>query len=86
VPALVRVNEQGEYVRRPARMNALPFKSHQILRRLADTRLLIIREECLRRLLRRIPMEGSYSAEGQSPDGSEPFSCAIPCRPSAASA
>jgi hypothetical protein len=47
VPALVRVNEQGEYVRRPARMNALPFKSHQILRRLADARLLIIREEGL---------------------------------------
>jgi WD40 repeat protein len=45
VPAMVRVNEQGEYVRRPARMDALPPMSHPLLERLAKARLLIIRQE-----------------------------------------
>ena len=45
VPAMVRVNEQGEYVRRPARMDALPAKSNPLLERLAKARLLIIRQE-----------------------------------------
>lgn len=31
VPAMVRVNEQGEYVRRPARWDELPGKSHSLL-------------------------------------------------------
>ena len=46
VPAMVRVNEQGEYVRRPARMDALPAKSNPLLERLAKAkaRLLIIRQ------------------------------------------
>ncbi len=45
VPAMVRVNEQGEYVRRPARMDALPPNSHPLLERLAKARLLTIRQE-----------------------------------------
>jgi WD40 repeat protein len=45
VPAMVRVNEQGEYVRRPARMDALPPMSHPLLERLAKARLLVIRQE-----------------------------------------
>ena len=31
VPAMVRVNDQGEYVRRPARLDELPAKSHPLL-------------------------------------------------------
>jgi WD40 repeat protein len=45
VPALVRVNEQGEYVRRPARMDALPAKASLLLKGLAEARLLILRDE-----------------------------------------
>ena len=45
VPAMVRVNEEGEYVRRPARWNELPAKAHALLRRLADARLLVIGQE-----------------------------------------
>jgi WD domain, G-beta repeat len=45
VPALVRVNDQGEYVRRPARMDVLPAKSHALLEQLAKERLLIIRQD-----------------------------------------
>jgi hypothetical protein len=45
VPAMVRVNEQGEYVRRPARMDALPATSNPLLERLAKARLLIIRQK-----------------------------------------
>jgi hypothetical protein len=45
VPAMVRVNEQGEYVRRPARMDALPPTSHPLLERMAKARLLVIRQE-----------------------------------------
>jgi hypothetical protein len=36
------VNEQGEYVRRPARWDELPSKSHSLLERLAKARLLIV--------------------------------------------
>ena len=39
VPAMVRVNDQGEYVRRPARWDDLPAKSHPLLERLAKARL-----------------------------------------------
>jgi len=42
VPAMVRVNEQGEYVRRPARWDDLPSKSHALLERLVKARLLIM--------------------------------------------
>jgi hypothetical protein len=45
VPAMVRVNERGEYVRRPARMDALPAKAHPLLERLAEERLIMIRQE-----------------------------------------
>jgi hypothetical protein len=40
VPAMVRVNDEGEYVRRPARLDALPEKSHPLLRRLENARLI----------------------------------------------
>jgi hypothetical protein len=45
VPAMVRVNDQGEYVRRPARWDELPAKSHPLLERLARARLLIVRQD-----------------------------------------
>ena len=45
VPAMVRVNDQGEYVRRPARWHDLPSKSHTLLERLAKARLLIVSQE-----------------------------------------
>jgi hypothetical protein len=44
VPAMVRVNDQGEYVRRPARLDDLPAKAHPLLERLAKARLLIVRQ------------------------------------------
>jgi hypothetical protein len=44
VPPMVRVNEQGEYVRRPARLDDLPAKAHPLLERLAKARLLIVRQ------------------------------------------
>jgi WD40 repeat protein len=45
VPEMVRVNEKGQYVRRPARMDALPAKSQPLLERLARARLLVVRQE-----------------------------------------
>ena len=45
VPAMVRVNDQGEYVRRPARWDDLPSKSHPLLERLAKARLLIVSQK-----------------------------------------
>ena len=45
VPAMVRVNDEGQYVRRPARWDELPAKSHPLLKRLAKARLLIVRQE-----------------------------------------
>ena len=45
VPAMVRINDKGEYVRRPARWDELPAKSHPLLERLAKARLLIVRQE-----------------------------------------
>jgi WD40 repeat protein len=45
VPAMVRVNEQGEYVRQPARWDELPGKSHPMLERLAKARLLIVSQD-----------------------------------------
>lgn len=42
VSAMVRVNDQGEYVRRPARWVDLPEKAHTLLQRLAGARLLIL--------------------------------------------
>ena len=44
VPAMVRVNAEGEYVRRLARWDELPDKSHPLLERLARARLLIVRQ------------------------------------------
>ena len=45
VPAMVRVNDQGEYVRRPARQDELPPKARPLLERLAKARLLIVRQD-----------------------------------------
>lgn len=45
VPAMVRVNDQGEYVRRPARLDELPAKAQTLLERLAKARLLVIRQD-----------------------------------------
>jgi WD40 repeat protein len=45
VPAMVRVNPEGEYVRRPARFDALPAKARPLIERLAKARLLIIQKE-----------------------------------------
>jgi WD40 repeat protein len=45
VPAMVRVNAEGEYVRRPARFDALPSKARSLIERLARARLLIIQKE-----------------------------------------
>jgi WD40 repeat protein len=45
VPAMVRVNDQSEYVRRPARWDALPPKSYPLLEQLAKARLLIVRQD-----------------------------------------
>ena len=45
VPAMVRVNDQGEYVRRPARLDELPAKSHLLMERLAKARLLVVRQD-----------------------------------------
>ncbi|MGB0080838.1 MAG: TIR domain-containing protein [Terracidiphilus sp.] len=42
VPAMVRVNPEGEYVRRPAQLEALPAKARPLLESLARARLLTI--------------------------------------------
>src|SRR5262249_55682520 len=45
VPAMVRVNDQGEYVRRPARSDDLPARAQRLLERLAKARLLIVSQQ-----------------------------------------
>lgn len=45
IPAMVRVNAEGEYVRRPATLNALPLRALPLIERLAKARLLTILEE-----------------------------------------
>ncbi|HYP04493.1 MAG TPA: ATP-binding protein, partial [Cyanobium sp.] len=50
VPAMVRF-EQGNYVRRPARWDALPPEAQQLLEELVNARLLISRQEEGNRLL-----------------------------------
>ena len=45
VPAMVRINDQGEYVRRPARLDELPAKAQPLLERLAKARLLVLRQD-----------------------------------------
>jgi WD40 repeat protein len=45
VPAMVRVNDQGEYVRRPAGWDELPAKGRPLLERLAKARLLVLRQD-----------------------------------------
>ena len=45
VPAMVRVNSEGEYVRRPARFDLMPAKARPLIERLAKARLLIIQKE-----------------------------------------
>ncbi|MGB6198906.1 MAG: TIR domain-containing protein [Candidatus Acidiferrales bacterium] len=45
IPAMVRVNAEGEYVRRPAPIDALPPKARPLIERLAKARLLIIEKE-----------------------------------------
>jgi hypothetical protein len=44
-PAMVRVNAEGEYVRRPALLNLLPSKARPLIERLAKARLVILRHE-----------------------------------------
>jgi WD40 repeat protein len=51
VPAMVRVNDQAEYVRRPARWDDLPSKSHSLLERLAKARLLIVSQQGDKRMV-----------------------------------
>jgi tetratricopeptide (TPR) repeat protein len=45
IPAMVRVNLEGEYVRRPASLNDLPAKAIPLLDRLDKARLLVTRQE-----------------------------------------
>ncbi len=45
VPAMVQINDKGEYARHPAQWDELPAKAHPILERLAKSRLLIIRQD-----------------------------------------
>jgi WD40 repeat protein len=45
VPAMVRVNSEGEYARRPARFDTLPSNARPLIERLARARLLIIHTE-----------------------------------------
>ncbi len=45
VPAMVRINAEGEYVRRPARLDDLPAKALPLLDRLGKARLLVTRQE-----------------------------------------
>lgn len=45
VPAMVRVNAEGEYARRPARFDALGANARGLIERLARARLLIIEKE-----------------------------------------
>jgi WD40 repeat protein len=45
VPAMVRVNAAGEYVRRTARFDGLPANARPLIERLARARLLIIQKE-----------------------------------------
>ncbi len=44
IPAMVRVNDQGEYVRRPANWEKLPPKALPLLEQLAKVRLLSIKQ------------------------------------------
>jgi hypothetical protein len=45
VPAMVRINDEGEYVRRLARWDELPPQSHPLLERLAGAHLLVVRQD-----------------------------------------
>ena len=45
IPAMVRVNPEGEYVRRPAPMESIPPRAMPLIERLAKARLLIIRDD-----------------------------------------
>jgi WD40 repeat protein len=45
IPAMVRVNAEGEYARRAARFDVLPLNARPLIERLAKARLLIIEKE-----------------------------------------
>ncbi len=45
IPAMVRVNAEGEYARRSARFDVLPLNARPLIERLAKARLLIIEKE-----------------------------------------
>jgi TIR domain/AAA ATPase domain len=45
VPAMVQVNDKGEFARQPARWDDLPANAYPILERLAKARLLILRQD-----------------------------------------
>ena len=42
---MVRVNAEGEYVRRPALIDSLPARSRPLIERLAKARLLVVRQD-----------------------------------------
>jgi WD40 repeat protein len=44
VPALVRINDQGDYTRRPARWDQLPPLAHPLLKGLVEARLLSVEQ------------------------------------------
>ena len=45
VPAMVRVNADGNYGRRPAKLDALPEKARPLLHKLVQARLLVLRDQ-----------------------------------------
>ncbi len=45
VPAMVRVNDEGEFVRRPAQWDLLPAASRDLLEHLVKARLLVLRQD-----------------------------------------
>jgi hypothetical protein len=45
VPALVRINVDGEYMRRPARVDSLPDQARPLIETLVKARLLVLRHE-----------------------------------------
>jgi WD40 repeat protein len=72
VPAMVRVNDEGEYVRHPASLDALPAESHRLLRRLEDARLIsrpegdaLMVEVAHEALLRKWPLLRSWLDAGR---------------------
>ena len=51
VPELVRINDEGEYVRRPALWDELPVKAYPLLEKLIHARLLILYQDNDKKIL-----------------------------------